>query len=139
MLWPRDPFKDFEKLRSEMENIFSRVPGFRTPVYEFPLVNIYDTHEELVLVAEIPGVNKENIDINFHRNTLVLSGKRELPRYGNSQILRQEQPEGSFEKRVRIPVEVKSSEVSAFYEDGVLKVVMPKSEELRPRQIIIES
>ena len=139
MLWPRDPLREFERVRREMENLFSRVSGLGESYLEFPLVNIYESSDHLTLLAQVPGVNRDDLDINFHRNHLTLSGKRERGRYGSSEVLRQEQSHGQFEKTIRIPFEIRSSEVSASFEDGILKVVMPKSEQARPRQIAIES
>ncbi|NLG17510.1 MAG: Hsp20/alpha crystallin family protein [Fibrobacter sp.] len=139
MLWATDPFKEVERMRREMDRVFSRIPFFGTSEYEFPLVNLYDNKNDLILAAEIPGVPKENISINFSDGNLTVAGKRELPKYGKSELLRREQPEGEFEKTIRIPVRINSAEIKARFEDGILTVTLPKSQEAKPKQISIEA
>ena len=139
MLWPTDPFKEIERMRGEMDRIFSRIPFFGAVEYQFPLVNLYDSGENLVLISEIPGLSKESINLNFSDGILVISGKREPRKYGKSNMLRQEQPEGEFEKKVKIPLKIKSSEIKAKFEDGMLSVILPKSEEAKAKKITVES
>ncbi|NLP04067.1 MAG: Hsp20/alpha crystallin family protein [Fibrobacter sp.] len=139
MLWATDPFREIERMRREMDRVFSRIPFLGATEYEIPLVNLYDNKDSIILVAEIPGIPKDQINLNFSDGNLVISGKRELSRYGKSELLRQEQPEGEFEKSVRIPVRIDSTGIKAKFEDGMLTVVLPKSEEAKPKQINIES
>jgi HSP20 family protein len=138
MQWVTDPMREFERMRKLMDKMFSRVPFFGTTEFQFPLVNLYDARDVLYVVAEIPGVPKENIEINYQDGALTITGKREFKRYGQSELLRQEQPEGDFEKIIRIPMSIKSNEIKAKFEDGMLTVSLPKTEEAKPRQIAVE-
>ncbi len=138
MQWVTDPMREFERMRKVMDKMFSRVPFFSTTEFQFPLVNLYDSREMLYVVAEIPGVPKEGIEINYQDGMLNISGKREFKQYGQSELLRQEQPEGDFEKIVRIPMSIKGNEIKAKFEDGMLTVSLPKTEEAKPRQIAVE-
>lgn len=138
MLWETDPLREFDRMRKAMDKMFSRVPFFGTTEYQFPLVNLYDSRDTLYVVAEIPGVAKDNIEINYQDGALTITGKRETQKYGKSEMLRQEQPDGFFEKVVRIPMTIKSNEIKAKFEDGMLYVTLPKSEEAKPRQVAIE-
>lgn len=101
-------------------------------------MNLYDSRDVLYVVAEVPGVPKENIEINYQDGSLTITGKREFKKYGQSELLRQEQPEGDFEKIIRIPMAIKSNEIKAKFEDGMLTVSLPKTEEAKPRQIAVE-
>lgn len=138
MQWVTDPMREFERMRKMMDKMFSRVPFFGTTEFQFPLVNLYDSRDVLYVVAEIPGVPKENIEINYQDGALTITGKREFKKYGQSELLRQEQPEGDFEKIIRIPMSIKSNEIKAKFEDGMLTVSLPKTEEAKPRQIAVE-
>lgn len=138
MAWTTNPFAELERMRREMDRIFSRVPYFGTSASSFPATNIYETKDNLTMVAELPGVKKEDISINLHETTLTISGNREPRKYGKSDLLRQEQPEGRFEKLIRLPGKISSTGVNAKFEDGVLKVILPKTEESKPRQISVE-
>jgi HSP20 family protein len=139
MLWANDPFRELERMRRTMDQMFSRIPFFGTTEFSFPLVNLYDQKDELCLVAQVPGVNKEDIDINYQENILSISGKRQIPSYGKSTLLRQEQPQGEFRKTINIPSTVKSSEIKATFQDGILTVILPKAEEAKPKQIKLQA
>lgn len=138
MLWAADSLREFDRMRKVMDKMFSRVPFFGTTEYQFPLVNLYDCKDSISVVAEIPGVPKESIEVNYQDGALAITGKREFKKYGKSELLRQEQPQGTFEKIIRIPMTIKSNEIKAKYEDGMLCITLPKSEEAKPRQISVE-
>ncbi len=139
MAWSTNPFAELERMRREMDRLFSRVPYFGTSTSIYPATNLYETQNDLFLVAELPGVKKENISIDLHESTLTLSGKRETRTYGKSDLLRQEQPEGQFEKTIRLPSRINGQAVNAKFEDGFLKITLPKAEESKRKQITIES
>jgi HSP20 family protein len=139
MMWPTDIMKEVDRMRRDMNILFSRAPLYGDGSYQYPLINLYDSKNEFTLIAEIPGIDKNTLEIHFHNGILTLSGKRELKRFGKSEELRLEQPEGSFEKNIRIPLKVKDNEIKAKFEDGILKLTIPKAEEAKPRQIVIES
>lgn len=138
MLWETDPLRELDRMRKTMDRMFSRMPFLNTSEYQLPLINLYDLRDSLMVVAEIPGVTKEQIDLNYQDGALLISGKRELKKYGKSETLRQEQWQGVFEKVIRIPVSIKSSEIKAKFEDGILSITLPKSEEAKPKQIVVE-
>lgn len=139
MLWPQDVMREMDRMRRDMESLFSLTPLYTRGTNQYPLVNLYDSKEELILVAEIPGTDKNSINIQLNNGNLTLSGKRELKRFGKSEMLRQEQPEGSFEKTISVPVKIKDSEIKAKFENGLLCVTLPKAEEAKPHQITIQT
>ncbi|MFP4164583.1 MAG: Hsp20/alpha crystallin family protein [Chitinispirillaceae bacterium] len=138
MAWTTNPFTELERMRREMDRIFSRVPYFGTASSAYPATNVYETGDDLYVIAELPGVKKEDINLNLHETNLIITGKRDVRQYGKSDLLRREQPEGQFEKTVRLPAKIHGERVSAKFEDGLLRINLPKSEESKPRQINVE-
>lgn len=113
-------------------------PGIsQTTVY--PHVNIADMKDTLHVVAEVPGVPKSDIAIHLADNVLTISGERkpvEMPKGGTS--VRQEITYGTFKRSFTLPYEVDGSQVTAEYRDGVLHIVLPKSETAKPTSIVIQ-
>lgn len=138
MVWSIDPWREVDRMRRNMNRFLSAMPFANS--YQFPLVNIYDRKDEFTVIAEIPGLKKEDISITIRDNMMTISGKRTVEEHNkNYSVLRCELPEGEFQKTLRMPAKVKESDVKASYEDGILRITLPKSEEVRPRQITIES
>ena len=130
---------EIEGLKKEIDSIFNRMGHTRGNV-TFPLVNFYDSTDEITLVAELPGLTKEDINITLTDNLLMLSGKREEKRYGEKvQALREERIKGNFEKTLRIPVMVEREKINASFSDGLLTVKLPKAEEVKPKKISIQA
>ncbi len=103
-------------------------------------VNVYETENEVVVKAELPGAKKEDLDINLQDNTLTIKGQtHEETEVKEENFYRRELRTGSFFRAVPLPVEVKSEELKASYENGVLTVTAPKAlEEKVGRKIEIE-
>ncbi len=138
MIWSIDPWREMERMRREMDRVFGRF-GFPTAAYQFPLTNIYEGKEEFTIIAELPGVAKENVAINYQEGSITLSGIRMIKDYGKAvNVLRREQPEGEFSKTIRIPSKIKDQDIRATFQDGILRVTLPKAEEARPKQINVQ-
>ena len=106
-----------------------------------PTVDIYETESAFVVEADLPGIHRENVDIQFDRNTLTISGTRAatLPSQKNSQlrVFSAERVSGGFSRSIRLPEHVDAEKIDASYADGVLRVTVPKSAGARPRKIAI--
>jgi HSP20 family protein len=138
MMMPTDMLRDLERMRRQMDELFGRRQAFTT--YRYPPINVYDSDEGITLVAEIPGVKKEDVTIDLRDNTVTISGSRSVPEHEKGlDVLRCELPEGGFEKSVRLASKIDESKTSASLEDGILRVVFAKAEEAKPRQISIRS
>lgn len=137
MFWSNNTWADLEKMKKEFNEFFNEKFPF-SGSNTFPLVNVYDKENEIVVVAELPGVLKDNINITFTDGVLILSGFR-----GKSEVdekytcVRRERATGNFKKSVEIPVNVQSDKIAASFVNGVLEVKLPKSEEAKPQKIII--
>jgi HSP20 family protein len=106
-----------------------------------PPVDIYSTGEhELVIKAEIPGMNKDDIDITVEKFTLTIKGEKKTEEtVKDDQFHRVERSYGSFERSFSLPHTVDANRVEAGYKDGVLTVKLPLREEAKPKQIKINA
>ena len=108
-----------------------------------PPVDIYETEQAFVLEADLPGVHTENVDIQFDRNTLTISGTRgaTLPAKEKTQlrVFSAERVSGSFSRSVRLPEHVDAEKIDASFSGGVLTVQVPKSKGALPRKISIRA
>jgi HSP20 family protein len=102
-----------------------------------PPVDIYTTPEHaLVIKAEIPGMNKEDIDITVENFTLTMRGeKKSEPTVNDEQFHRVERNYGTFSRSFALPHTVDANRVEAEYKDGVLTVTLPLRDEAKPKQI----
>ncbi len=100
-----------------------------------PALDLYQSNDNVIAVVELPGMRKEDIDISLHDNTLTISGERKRESKGDENAERTERYVGTFRRSIALPTRVDANKVSATYEDGILKVTLPKAEEAKPKQI----
>jgi HSP20 family protein len=100
-----------------------------------PALDLYDSGDHLVAVVELPGMRKENIDISLHDGTLTISGERKRESNNGEAAQRTERYVGTFRRSIALPTRVDPTKVTATYQDGILKVTLPKAEEAKPKQI----
>ena len=104
-----------------------------------PAVDIYETENEVVLKAELPEIDVKDISINAESNVLTLKGERKLSQETTEENYhRIERVYGSFSRSFTLPSTVDITNISAKYRDGILRLVLPKKEESKPRQVSIE-
>lgn len=102
-----------------------------------PRVDVIENKEAYEVIAEIPGINKEEIHLAVEDNVLTLSGEKHSARGENELCLRHERSSGTFERSFRLPKEVDATEIKAKYINGVLTVTLPKTDNAKPKQISI--
>lgn len=130
-------------LRGRFDRIFdefNRSVGYGSEVSvsgNYPHTNLYDKGDRFELVAEVPGLRKEDLDIKIQGNYLEISGKREVKGPDGYRIHRNERSSATFTRSLTLPADVDSEKVSASLSDGLLSLNMPKSEAVKPRQISI--
>ena len=104
-----------------------------------PVVDIYNDQRELVLKAELPEMNEDEIDLTIEDNTLTLSGEKKLEtEVTDRQFHRIERHYGSFARTFVLPPTVDAGKASAQYKAGVLTVRLPMREEVKPNKIKVE-
>lgn len=139
--WDFDIFSDFERLRREIDRMFEDfLPVRREKETIFhPRIDLYETDNELILKAELPGLKKENIDITVTEDEVHLKGeKKEELETKKENYLRREMCYGKFERVVSLPTEVDPERVEAEFKDGILEIKMPKKEEAKRKVRKIE-
>jgi HSP20 family protein len=134
-----DPYRDITALRDEMNRLFTRSLGDTAGGSAWtPAMDIFDTQDAVVLKAELPGLTPEDIDIEIDDNVLTVKGERRFEdTVEDGRYYRLERAYGTFSRTVTLPQGVKSEEVSADFDNGVLHVRVPKADEVKPRKIAV--
>ncbi|MEW6366009.1 MAG: Hsp20/alpha crystallin family protein [Acidobacteriota bacterium] len=136
-----DPFKDLFDLQEKMHRLlleaFVHAESREDSAGSWsPSMDIYETDDAVVVVAELPGLAREDIDIKIDHGTLVLQGERRFSRKEKEEkYMRIERHYGKFSRTIAIPSSVDTSDVAADLHNGVLEVRLPKREAARPRSI----
>src|SRR5215468_4531176 len=131
----------WSNLRDELNSFFDMPlwSGFGRTEQLFtgwsPALDLYESGDHFVAVVELPGMRKEDIDISLHDETLTISGERKRESTNGEKAQRTERYVGTFRRSIALPTRVDAGKVSASYENGILKVVLPKAEEAKPKQI----
>ena len=103
-----------------------------------PVVDIYDNEDNIVLKAELPGVSKKDIEIDIKDRVLTLKGERSADNeVKEDNYYRRERTYGRFERSFTLPANIDPDKIKADYNDGVLKVEVPKPEDQKPKQITV--
>jgi HSP20 family protein len=137
-------FDRFATLREEMDRLFGPTIGSmaRMPA-SFqswsPPLDVYEDKNGFTVVIDLPGLKKENIEISLREQNLTVSGQRTAEESTGDQGFRAERFYGSFQRTVNLPTLVDSNSVKASYQDGILKVVLPKAEAAKPKQIAVSA
>ena len=137
-----DPFRDLVTLRDKMNRLFEdAVRGDEKDLISSswtPAVDIYETENELVLAAEVPGVEEKDVEISVEDNTLSIRGERKFQKETKEENYhRIERSYGSFYRSFTLPTYIDQERIHAEHESGVLKVHMPKKPEVKPRKVKI--
>ena len=142
----RGPFQELSRMRDDMTRLFSHVAGAMQGSLSgmssgvFPPLNVIEEEDKLTVLAEIPGIHSEDLDISVVGNTLTLRGERK-PENGSDQVNyhRRERGAGVFRKSVTLPYDINAEAVTAECRNGVLKLVLPKAEHAKPRKITVNA
>ena len=141
-----EPFRDLLTLQDRMNRMFDesyRGRGASEDDWALggswaPAVDIYEHEGNIVLTAELPGVDPKDVDIRVENNVLTLRGQRkwsdEVKRESYHRV---ERSYGGFTRSFTLPNVVDTEKIKADFRDGMLKLVLPKKEEAKPRQISI--
>ena len=141
----RDPFNELRNIREDFNRIFnSALPGLFSGEEALggkwaPNVDIYEDQNSIVLEADLPGMKPENFKLSIENYKLTLSGERKLEREERDENYhRVERSYGNFTRTFALPSSVNVDGIDAAYRDGVLRITLPKREEVKARQIQVE-
>lgn len=140
-----EPFRDLMTLREAMNRLFEDSfvhTGQRWATQgesrcELP-IDAYSTDEELVITAGVPGMEPEDVEITIEGDTLTIKGEIKAP-LDNVTYLIQERPYGKFQRTLRLNIPVQADKAEATFDKGVLTLVLPKQEEVKPKTITVTS
>ena len=105
-----------------------------------PSVDIFENDNDVVIKAELPGMNAKDIEVRLENNGLMLKGERHFEKETKEENYhRIEREYGSFSRAFALPTVVDGDKVVAEYKDGILKIVLPKKEERKPKPIKVEA
>jgi HSP20 family protein len=135
----RDPFATLAAVQRAMDSVMggdwlgTRTAGGGA----YPPVNVFNEGEDFVVVAELPGVRKEDLDVQVRGDTLRIKGKKTVGYEPKASVHRREREAGEFDRTLTLPAQLDAAKVAAEYRDGVLTVRLPRAESERPRSVAI--
>jgi len=140
------PRADLSRMQRDFDHIFSNFfPTFGTekdsdePVSWNPRIDVIESTDAYELAIDVPGVEKDAIQINLHEGVLSISGEREARTTGEEDnVVRLERHTGRFYRSFSVPTKIADKKIEARHENGVLVVRIPKLEETKPRKIVIK-
>jgi len=144
MWW--DPFRDLEAIQNEMNRMFDsslvrwgdRDTGLLEGAWS-PAIDIYDSNDNVMVKADVPGMKKDEIDVSVQGDTLIIKGEKKHEKETKEKdYVRTERFYGAFNRALRLPASVDASKVNASYKNGVLELILPKKEESKPKQLKID-
>ena len=142
-----DPFRDVMSMRRQMDQIMdqwlsqagSMGEGSDGGNFQRLALDVSENDEQYTVRASVPGMQPEDLDINFHDGTLTIRGERdEEQTQENERWHLRERRYGSFQRSISLPSNVDEDKIDARYENGVLTLTLPKREETKPRRISVQ-
>ena len=139
------PWGDLVSIENEMDRLFDdffvggpRRRGWYVQRWN-PAVDISENNGNIHVDVEIPGMKKEDIKISLENNVLMLKGEKKQDReFKEENCHRMERRYGSFVRSFELPMPVQADKIKASYKNGILKIDLPKAEEVKPKEIPIE-
>lgn len=134
-------WREMDRMQRDMNRLFGDLSTNhvrRAP--SFPAVNVWAAEDSALITAEIPGLDKDDLEINVTGDTLTLSGQRkadELP--ADARYHRRERTFGEFNRSIQLPYTVDVNKVKANFKNGVLKVELPRIEAEKPKKIAVKA
>ena len=136
-----DPFRELTALQSEVNRLFSRLGMGEVAERQSwtPSIDVIETDNEIKLKAELAGMDPADINIEVQDNVLTVSGERRFEEeVKEDKYYRIERRYGSFSRSIALPQTVDESKIEAKYENGVLEIVVPKTETAKPKKIAVK-
>lgn len=151
-LAPWRPFSELSRLEREMERMFEDLWGRRMrPLWperwwprfgvemSAPAVDVYEDKDEIVAKAELPGVEKDNIEVSVSNHFLTIKGeKKKEEEVKEEDYYRAERSYGAFVRTLELPTDIQTDKIKAAFKNGVLEIRMPKTEEAKKKEIKVK-
>jgi HSP20 family protein len=133
-LW--EPFETLNSFHSRLNRLFDENSTSRSGTW-YPPVDILESKDAYLFRAELPGMKKEDFNLEVKDGVLTLTGERKFEKPEGVEVHSAERVAGKFSRWFQLPRDVKHDAIQATYRDGVLEIHVPKAEEAKPRQIAI--
>ena len=138
-LYLSDPFNALNRLQEALDS-YRTADWFGAGTASsgaYPPLNVFQQGEDVVVIAEIPGVKKSDLDIQVKHNRVRISGKRTIDYEKGASLHRRERISGAFDRTITVPIAIEADKVKAEYRDGILAVHLPRAEKDKPRSVSI--
>jgi HSP20 family protein len=127
----REEFDRFFGLEPMISGLFDRVKS--------PAIDVVEKDDAFVVTCDLPGVEMKDLEVNIANNVLTIKGeKKDSREVKDAKVYRQESWFGSFQRTLSLPDIVDPDKIEAVMKDGVLKITLPKKEEVKPKQIAVK-
>jgi len=135
---------DLARLHEEMDDLLSGFfEGWNMPFFQrsrFPAVDIAEDENQIVVKAEVPGCEADDIDISVHGNTMTISGEKKQEQEKKEKgYYHVERHYGSFRRDLTLPADVDTKSIEAACKDGILSIVLPKAEKAKSVKVKVKS
>jgi HSP20 family protein len=135
-----DPFDALLSLQREVESRFASdwLGDTTTSRGPFPPINVFQQGDEILALMELPGIDKNELQIQAKANTVRISGKKAIDYSNDVSVHRRERISGEFDRTLSLPVQVDPDRIKAEYSDGLLALFLPRADSDKPRSIEIK-
>ncbi|MBV8545307.1 MAG: Hsp20/alpha crystallin family protein [Acidobacteria bacterium] len=136
-----DPFEELSLLRNRMDRLWSRLTADGEPALAnwSPTCDVVETKDDIVIKAELPGIDEKDVDVELESGVLTIKGERNAEKETEENDYRRvERSYGSFLRSFTLPPNIEAEKISATFAKGLLEVRLPKKEGAKPRQIKVD-
>lgn len=137
-----DPWSDFKKLQNEINSLFNfdSVPS-ATGIFDrnfSPAIDVIENSNDFTVTCELPGLEQKEIEVSIASNVLTIKGEKKSEQDDKKgKFYRKESWSGSFQRTLPLPASVETDKIQAELKDGLLTLLLPKKEEVKPKQITV--
>ena len=142
MLTRWDPFRELINMRRVMDRMIEdSLADDREVTSEWGLpLDVVEDENEYLIKASLPGIKPEELEITYNKGMLTIRGEiKDESKISKGEYHLRERRYGTFSRTISLPSEVKADDIQADYHDGILTLKMPKTEEVKPKRIAIQS
>ncbi len=127
-----------QELQVQQKREVDKAEESTTPTRAFlPAADIFETEDALRVVLEMPGVSKDNVDINVENGLLTVEGRIDFRKYEGLRPVYSEYNVGPYRRSFRVPSQIDQDKIGAEMQDGIITVTLPKAERAKPRRISV--
>ena len=135
-----DPFEALFAIQSALDSRRASdwMGSSTSGIGSFPPINIFQRGEDFVAIVEVPGVEKDSLEIEAKENTIRISGRKTIKYDEGASMHRRERVSGAFDRTLSVPIQIDPDAITAEFGDGVLSLFIPRAESDKPRTIKIK-